>query len=476
MKLHPVEIAKEIKTYSFFKSFSEDLLLQASTMVQAESFPANTVIIPEGKKNSSLYFLRTGKVEVSLLGEVIATLETAGEVFGEMSVITTNPTSTTIKTLTPVDCFVLRSEDFAHVHPKDKDRFQALLYQIYCFILTERLMRTNEKARLFEILNRELHEAQNAIEKSGGGRVLLIEPDKKQQLPIRMALGGTGVQLDIAMDSETGRTFLAENKYDIVLCEEACVDILKEVQEKKSSPFAVLLTNKDVQGNVQVLSRNRFVDHIISRDAEDKNATIRHVLTALGKLLNNDLFGVEKYLTWGVEVKTKAVSRSNQREELREEVCSYFKKVGVRSTILDRVNTVLEEMLMNAIYDAPVDSQGKSVFNHVSRKEEILLDTHQQSQLSYASDGVLLAVSVKDPFGSLSKDIIVDYLFSCYSGQAGSMNENKGGAGRGLHQIVENADLTIFNVKKGVRTEVICLFNVDGQKREAQPSFHYFFM
>lgn len=476
MKLHPVEIAKEIKTYSFFKSFSEDLLLQASTMIQSESFPANTVIIPEGKKNTSLYFLRSGKVEVSLLGEVIATLESAGEVFGEMSVITTNPTSTTIKTLTSVDCFVLRSEDFAHVHPKDKDRFQALLYQIYCFILTERLMRTNEKARLFEILNRELHEAQNAIEKSGGGRVLLVEPDKKQQLPIRMALGGTGVQLDIAMDSEAGRTFLAENKYDIVLCEEVCVNILKEVQEKKASPFAVLLTNKDVQGNVQILSRNRFVDHIISRDAEDKNATIRYVLTALGKLLNNDLFGVEKYLTWGVEVKTKAVARSSQREELREEVCAYFKKIGIRSTILDRVNTVLEEMLMNAIYDAPVDSQGKSVFNHVSRKEEVVLDTHQQSQLSYASDGVLLAVSVKDPFGSLSKDIIVDYLISCYNGQAGSMNENKGGAGRGLHQIVENADLTVFNVKKGVRTEVICLFNVDGQKREAQPSFHYFFV
>jgi hypothetical protein len=56
------------------------------------------------------------------------------------------------------------------------------------------------------------------------------------------------------------------------------------------------------------------------------------------------------------------------------------------------------------------------------------------------------------------------------------LNTQKGGAGRGLHQIIENSDLTIFNVKKGIRTEVICLFNIDGQKREAQPSFHYFFM
>lgn len=475
MKMHPAEIAKEMAGYSFFSSFRQDLLLQVATMVHCESIPQGEWVLQEGKKNTRLFFLRSGKVEVSLGGETLVQVEQAGEVFGEMSVITTNLTSTSVKALTDVECFVICSEDFGHVHPKDKEHFNALLFQIYCFILTERLVRTNEKARLFEILNRELHEAQNAIEKSGGGRVLLVEPDKKQQLPIRMALGGTGVQLDIALDVEMGRTYLAENKYDIVLCEEACVNVLREVQDQKMARFGVLLTSKDVQGNLDVLRDHRFVENIISRDAEDKNATIRYVLTALSKLLNNDLFGIEKYLTWGVDIQSRAVVKSTQREELREEIFTYFKKMGVRTSVLDRVNTVAEEMLMNAIYDAPIDSNGKSLFNHMSRKEEIVLESHQQSQLSYASDGVLLAVSVRDPFGGLTKDIIVNYLLSCYNGSAGSLNTGKGGAGRGLHQIIENADLTVFNVKKGLRTEVICLFNVDGQKKEAQPSFHYFF-
>lgn len=476
MRLHPAEVAKEIKGYSFFKSFNQDLLLQVSAMVHSVDFKEGDYLLKEGQPNDSLLFLRKGKVEVSLGGEIITTLDSAGEVFGEMSVITSNPASTTVKALSVVECFAIRSEDFAHVHPKDKDHFQALLYQIYCFILTERLMKTNEKARLFEILNRELHEAQRALTRGHGGRVLLVEPDKKQQLPVRMALGGTGVQLDLAGDAETARNFLKENKYDIVLSEESGVEVLKEVHDSKMSPYAVLLTSKDVQGNLKILENNRFVEHIISRDAEDKNATIRYVLTALGKLLNKDLFGVEKYLTWGVEVQKKAVTHSAQREQLREDMCAYFKKMGVRNTVLDRVNTVTEEMLMNAIYDAPVDAQGKSLFNHLTRKSEIQLETHQQSQLCYGSDGVLLAVSVVDPFGSLTKDIIVNYLMTCYNGTAGSLNSEKGGAGRGLHQIIENADLTIFNVKKGIRSEVICLFNIDGQKKEAQPSFHYFFM
>lgn len=180
-------------------------------------------------------------------------------------------------------------------------------------------------------------------------------------------------------------------------------------------------------------------------------------------------------MTWGVDIQSRTVAKSTQREELREEIVAYFKNMGIRSSVLDRVNTVAEEMLMNAIYDAPLDGTGKPLFNHKSRKEEITLDTHQQAQLTYASDGMMLAIGVRDPFGGLSKDTIVNYLMRCYFGDPTQPNEGKGGAGRGLHQIIENADLTVFNVKKGVRTEVICLFNVDGMKKEAQPSFHYFF-
>jgi CRP-like cAMP-binding protein len=162
MKMHPADIAKEIKTYSFFKSFSDDLILQTSAMIRSISYSQGSVILEEGKPNRRLFFLRSGKVGVSLIGQVIASLTNPGEVFGEMSIITSNPVVTAIVAQTDVECFFIESDDFAHVHPKDKERLEALLFRIYCVVLTERLMRTNEKARLFEILNKELHEAQNA--------------------------------------------------------------------------------------------------------------------------------------------------------------------------------------------------------------------------------------------------------------------------------------------------------------------------
>ena len=86
-----------------------------------------------------------------------------------------------------------------------------------------------------------------------------------------------------------------------------------------------------------------------------------------------------------------------------------------------------------------------------------------------------MAVSVADPFGALTGDTILDYLDSCYGNQAGDLNKEKGGAGRGLHQIIENSDLVVFNVEAGVRTEVISLMNVDPKMQgDKSPSFHLF--
>ncbi|MGZ3748765.1 MAG: cyclic nucleotide-binding domain-containing protein, partial [Pseudobdellovibrionaceae bacterium] len=64
MRLHPVEVAKELKTFFFFKSFAEDLLLQVSTMMVTKSYKKGEFILRQGQPNQSLFFLRTGSVEI----------------------------------------------------------------------------------------------------------------------------------------------------------------------------------------------------------------------------------------------------------------------------------------------------------------------------------------------------------------------------------------------------------------------------
>jgi len=475
MKPHPAEIAKELKSYSFFKSFSDDLLLQLCTMTEHTTFKKGECVLRENEKNTKLFFIRSGVAEIVLAGEVVAILQTPGDVMGEMSVVLEKPATSTIRAATDLECWVLASEQFAHVNAKDLDHFQSLLYRLYSIVLADRLTKTNEKARLFEIANRELHEAQVGLDNIGTKKVLLVDSDRKQLVMAKVAVGSTGVRMDTASDVATAENLILANQYDAVICDDIAMPLLKKLRDSKNPAKLVLMTSKNVQNNLHHYRDNQFVNSIITRDVDDRPLTIRTVLTTLTKVLSQELFGLEKYLSWGVEVQSQTVRSSAQRTDLKDEMVQYFRRLGVRQTVLDRCYTVAEELLMNSIYDAPVDSRGQSLFNHFSRRTEVVLDTHLQSQFQYACDGMYLALSVVDPFGGLTKDIIINYLESCYEGRAGSLNENKGGAGRGLHQIIENADLTIFNVKKGVRTEVISLFYVESNKKEPLPSFHYFF-
>jgi hypothetical protein len=158
-----------------------------------------------------------------------------------------------------------------------------------------------------------------------------------------------------------------------------------------------------------------------------------------------------------------------------EKMEEHFKSFGVRSTFLERVHTVAEEMLMNAIYDAPVDNNGASLYNHLSRSEEINLSEDNAAILRYGTDGVLLAVSVTDPFGTLTKDVLQSYLQKNHLGE-GTESEEKGGAGKGLHMIISNSDFVVFNVRAKQKTEVICFFQLEKNKdEEPQPTFHLFF-
>lgn len=475
--MHPADVAKELKDFLFFKSFSEDLLLQLSAMITTKTFKVGEIILREGDTaNKSLYFLRSGKVQVSLAGEVVTILQNAGEVMGEMSAVSLGVVSTTLTAVKDTECFLINTDSFEGVHPKDKDHFKSLLYRIYSVILSERLKKTNEKARLFEISNRELQESQN-VEKSGiAGKVMLLESEKKLQVIARLALGGTGVDLSIVSEIAEAEAQLSQQSVDVLICEDKNLDFLKKAYDNKWAQSFLLMTTSKISNSLDTLVQLPFVDNVVSRNIEDRVASSKALLTSINKVINKNLFGVEKYLSWGVEVNHQVILHSKQRDELKINMTERLQRFGIRKSILDRVNTVVEEMLMNAIYDAPVDSYGKALFNHMSRQEEIMLETHQQSQLRYACDGINLAVAVEDNFGAITKEIIINYLKSCYQGNAGTLNEGKGGAGRGLHQIVENADLTVFNVKSGIRTEVICVFNLEAGKEQSPPGLQYFFI
>jgi CRP-like cAMP-binding protein len=320
----------------------------------------------------------------------------------------------------------------------------------------------------------EQYSSEQAIQSK---KLLLCESNKKQQIIAKMALGGTGVLLDIVSTTEEARAKLESVKYDLVMFDTTMIDAGNFALEKNPSTQLVLMTSEMLPNYLPEMRKLSVIPQIVSRNEEDRTFTIKNILTTVIKVLGQDLFGLEKYMAWGVDVQSKLVVSSTHRTEVIQEIDQYFEKLGVRRSNRDRVKVVLDEMLMNAIYDAPTGPDGKAMYNHLPRTQEVTLKPEQQALVRFATDGMIVAVAVIDPFGALRGSTLLNYLEHNYAGTAGELNEQqgKGGAGRGLHQIVENSDLVVFNVDPGKKTEAIALFNVEAKEAINQtPTFHFF--
>ncbi len=319
----------------------------------------------------------------------------------------------------------------------------------------------------------DLYDSEKLIQNK---RVLLAETNRKQQIVAKMALGGTGMELDIVSDLEDGRHLLDSQPYDIVCVNSDMIDLAIHAKETHPEIQSVFMTSKKLSDYLPIVMEYPFLSNIVSRNESDRTFTLKNILTTVSKLIRRDLFGLGKYLNWGTEIQRFPITSSETREDLIQDMETDWRQLGIRRHLITKVSTVVEELLMNAIYDAPTDANGKALYNHLPRTQVIHLPSAEQGVLSYACDGVLLGVSVEDPFGRLDRETIMRYLKSCYTGKAGSLNKEKGGAGRGLFQIIETSDLVVINVKPNIKTEVITLFNVDPRfaQDSKTTSFHYF--
>lgn len=138
-------------------------------------------------------------------------------------------------------------------------------------------------------------------------------------------------------------------------------------------------------------------------------------------------------------------------------VTASAREAGARRPMVARVESVVDELLMNAMYDAPAAARGEVP----QLPSDVLERVAAPARLRWASDGRHFAVSVEDRFGALVKGAIVDHLQRARAERGRPRGTSEaGGAGLGLYFIVSSVTRFIANVDPGHCTEVIGLFDL----------------
>jgi hypothetical protein len=101
------------------------------------------------------------------------------------------------------------------------------------------------------------------------------------------------------------------------------------------------------------LMQNETCDNVIGHD--EQPADEDEIVVTGSKLVHPDagIFGLEKYLAWGVLVHEREVRTYDDKRRVVLECAAFAKEIGVRNQLAARIETVADELLMNALYDAP---------------------------------------------------------------------------------------------------------------------------
>jgi hypothetical protein len=223
------------------------------------------------------------------------------------------------------------------------------------------------------------------------------------------------------------------------------------------SPRVLALGSWEAQQDALSLLDSCQCENLIARDTGMDEAEL--LATAL-KMMGNDIFGLEKYLAWGVQVRQSHVSSYDDKRAAIEAVADFAISAGCRRNLIRRVEIVADELLMNALYDAPASESGDRQ-HYVSRAVPGGGPVSPRAvTLSFACDGRFFALSVRDAFGALERQTILENLNRAVAYAGMPLTHAERGAGLGLYFILSSVSRFVANIRPGEATEVICLFDL----------------
>lgn len=132
--------------------------------------------------------------------------------------------------------------------------------------------------------------------------------------------------------------------------------------------------------------------------------------------------------------------RSSDKTYIIERLNAFIAQNKKLSGIADLCIQIADELIMNALYSAPVDSKGNFLYQNIDRSCEVALKEQDQATFFSCFSDYRIILGCIDQFGSFKKDLFFPHIINCFEYEKSETRSGKfGGAGLGLRYVIENA-------------------------------------
>ncbi len=265
--------------------------------------------------------------------------------------------------------------------------------------------------------------------------------------------------------------------FEVLVTNSPSLALLNAAKEAHPNIITILVTDAPMHEYTKSLDLRdvEIVDHIIANLSLEW--TLSEIAVTLQKIIRKDFFGIEKYIASGSIIHSIEVKGSSNREACNNAVSSWIESFGLNRTVSRLASGISEELVMNAIFDAPT-AGGSANYATLQRSQARELVSQDCPILRYGADQRLVAISITDPFGAFKRDTWFTYARKILKRNDDTLIDSKsGGAGLGIFKILFGSHAIICNVQPTKITEVIALISITQPIRDFDHmprSIHYF--
>lgn len=225
---------------------------------------------------------------------------------------------------------------------------------------------------------------------------------------------------------------------------------------------ALIWSGEEAGATVAAAAAVRQIDNVFGLrypSAPPRNWELLQVLRRMGGAPPPS---IDAYLDWGASLYRRSPTSSAELDQVVNEVEQLAGGTGGRR-LGSSMAEVAHELLMNAMYDAPVGPTGEPLFRF-RRNEAIELNSQQRPDIHFGCDGSRFVLSVTDPFGGLRREHVFGGISRALS--RATLDRSGGGAGLGLTVIFKATTMLFFDVIRGYRTRATAVLELDVPQRE----------
>ena len=192
--------------------------------------------------------------------------------------------------------------------------------------------------------------------------MLAISSDLDQLRRIVVTLERAGAGVDAVRTPEAIAAEVIPHRYVFFSARDGDVAALDTLVPKlRERAHVTVVTPRAALADLTSYLRDDRINHVVVGDELEQG-----VFVTAQKLLTGDIFGIEKYLPAGTPVHYARLRDFAGRGRAIDTVLMYAEDAKMRRQVRTAIGSVCEELLMNALYDAPVDALGRPMSFHTA--------------------------------------------------------------------------------------------------------------